>query len=190
MWAVVWLIAAKLHSHHPGHFRPYPLYSTNSATTPRERRRTAHAQLTALTRSWYQGVGEVPAGAAHAALCVGSLSLYFLSLLVTRRVRGARGAVHPTWGVKLNQHLKCTSKTARSPWCTHPPWHRRRAAQASVHQHGGRPLLADRSIAWAAARPRARRRRLVGSAAALCVRRLRARRMRSWMRRPGMETTV
>ena len=25
MWAVVWLIAAKLHSHHPGHFRPYPL---------------------------------------------------------------------------------------------------------------------------------------------------------------------
>ena len=22
---VVWLIAAKLHSHHPGHFRPYPL---------------------------------------------------------------------------------------------------------------------------------------------------------------------
>ena len=25
MWAVVWLIAAKLHSHHPGHFRPHPL---------------------------------------------------------------------------------------------------------------------------------------------------------------------
>eukprot|EP00964_Phaeocystis_antarctica_P125799 scaffold89471_cov67-Phaeocystis_antarctica.AAC.2 len=25
MWVVVWLIAAKLHSHHPGHFRPYPL---------------------------------------------------------------------------------------------------------------------------------------------------------------------
>jgi hypothetical protein len=23
---VVWLIAAKLHSHHPGHFRPYPLF--------------------------------------------------------------------------------------------------------------------------------------------------------------------
>jgi hypothetical protein len=25
MWVVVWLIAAKLHSHHPGHFRPYPV---------------------------------------------------------------------------------------------------------------------------------------------------------------------
>ena len=25
MWVVVWLIAAKLHSHHPGHFNPYPL---------------------------------------------------------------------------------------------------------------------------------------------------------------------
>eukprot|EP00964_Phaeocystis_antarctica_P158593 scaffold129328_cov36-Phaeocystis_antarctica.AAC.1 len=25
VWVVVWLIAAKLHSHHPGHFRPYPL---------------------------------------------------------------------------------------------------------------------------------------------------------------------
>ena len=26
MWAVVWLIAAELHSHHPGHFRPYPFF--------------------------------------------------------------------------------------------------------------------------------------------------------------------
>ena len=25
MWEVVWLIEAKLHSHHPGHFSPYPL---------------------------------------------------------------------------------------------------------------------------------------------------------------------
>ena len=31
MWAVVWLIAAKLHSHHPGHFHPHPLEATVSA---------------------------------------------------------------------------------------------------------------------------------------------------------------
>jgi hypothetical protein len=27
MWMVVWLIAAKLHSHHPGHFHQYPFRS-------------------------------------------------------------------------------------------------------------------------------------------------------------------
>ena len=27
MWVVVWLIAAKLHSHHPGHFNLHPLYN-------------------------------------------------------------------------------------------------------------------------------------------------------------------
>ena len=33
MWVVVWLIAAKLHSDHPGHFRPYPLRLLTSAMT-------------------------------------------------------------------------------------------------------------------------------------------------------------
>ena len=40
MWVVVWLIAAKLHSHHPGHFNPNQVYAvcTEKKAGPKKRR--------------------------------------------------------------------------------------------------------------------------------------------------------
>ena len=36
MWEVVWLIEAKLHSHHPGHFSPYPVLSQYLPPAPHQ----------------------------------------------------------------------------------------------------------------------------------------------------------
>ena len=47
MWAVVWLIAAKLHSHPPGDFNPYPLIKCEN----QKRINTAHTHSHTLTHT-------------------------------------------------------------------------------------------------------------------------------------------
>ena len=61
MWVVVWLIAAKLHSHHPGHFHPYPVSRVGLGTRLTSAARSTYRQMRSEVRR-----RSVPASGASA----------------------------------------------------------------------------------------------------------------------------